>query len=672
MLALSGLAFACVAFAAPDEAARGRAIYDAHCAACHGATLAGGFGPALKGEAFADKWRAKGIAALRTYIAAAMPPGHAGKLSAEAYADLAALLASANSLPVDAAPQRNAMGRVVRAAERNEDTTAKAAFARRAALFAAMRPVDDAMLADPPAADWLHWRRTYDAQALSPLKAIDRRNVAGLAMAWSLGLASGANQIAPLVHDGVLFLASGKEVIAADAASGDLLWRYTRPATPSAGTRSQPRSVALYGMRLFVPTIDGHMLALDAKTGALLWDHAIAGAEGGQIVAGPIVARGKLIQGVAGCATDRMPGGCFLVALDPATGKELWRTHSIARPGEPGGESWNGAPLDKRFGGGIWSTASYDLATGLIYIGTGQTYRTATLRDPHSPAGSGNAALHTDSTLAIDPATGRIRWSYQHLDRDIWDFDWGFEQTLATLDGRRVVFSAGKLGIIDVLDARTGAFLFARDLGLQRIVERIDSATGHKTIRPGLEPSADGPGVTMCPSSFGVRNWPATAYDPGTGRLYLPLQEACMDLFWNPGSAWDISWKLKPMPGSDGNFGRIEAVDLTSGRPVWIQRERAPQSSALLATAGGLIFAGGRDRRFRALDSATGAPLWETRLSAAPNGFPITYAVKGRQYVAIVAGGGGPLDAGLESFTPELLPPAGSPTLFVFALPDRR
>lgn len=656
------------------------AAYAANCAACHGAGLTGGFAPALKGPAFARKWKAKGADALYALTLSTMPPGRAGQLPAADYRRIVDMIAAANGIgskaadaaPVPAtdghAPRRNRLGRIERPAEANLDSVAQKEQTRRTALLGAMRPVDAAMLERPPAGDWLHWRRTYDAAASSPLNSIGPANVAGLRLVWSLSLAPGGNQIAPLVHDGVMFVTSGGETLAIDGAGGDILWRYTRNAV-QAGARNQSRGMAMVGDRLFVPTIDARMVALDARTGALAWDRRIApDAAGAQFIAGPLAVRDMLVQGVAGCATDAMPGGCFLVAIDAATGAERWRVNTVARPGEPGGDSWNGAPLDKRFGGAIWTTASYDPALGLVYAGTGQTYRTATLRQPAAAPNAANAALHTDSTLAVDAATGKLAWSYQHMAGDVWDMDWGFEQTLTTLGGKPVVATVGKIGIVDLLDARTGAYRGSRDLGLQRLVTAIDLATGAKTTDPALLPAADDEkGVAMCPSSFGVRNWPASAFDAASGTLFLPMYEACQDFFWNPGSAWDISWQLRPMPGSDGKLGRIAAIDLATGKPRWVRRDRSPPSSAILRS-GGLIFAGWRDRWFRALDERSGETLWETRLSAAPNAFPVTYQAGGRQFVAIVAGGGGPLDSGFASLTPEVTGASGSPTLFVFAL----
>jgi len=657
---------------AGDQApvATGADLYRTHCASCHGRDLGGGFGPALAGAAFIDRWKAEGRQALADRIARTMPPGRAGSLPATDYQAVADFLAGQAASAADdrRVVQRDPLGRIIHPADTNADAITRRIVADHEALLRGMRPVDGPMLANPPHGDWLLWRRTYDAHAASPLTRINRGNVRTLTLAWSMPLAAGANQIAPLVHDSILFVASGRETLAIDAARGDLLWKHVRTGGGSAGLRTQPRSIALYGDRLFVPTIDAHMLAIEARSGTLLWDREVApGNRGAQLIAGPLVAAGTLVQGVAGCATDSQPGGCYLLGLDPATGAERWRVNTLARPGEPGGDSWNGAPIDQRFGGAVWSTASYSPATGLVYVGTAQTYRTETLRRQALPAGPANAGQHTDSTLAIDPVTGRLAWSFQHLARDVWDFDWGYEQTLATIGGRTLAISAGKLGIIDAIDARTGAFAFARDLGLQKVVTRIDPHSGWKTTDPALDRPPGPDGTPICPSSFGVRNWPATAYDAGI--LYVPMIEACMSFFWDPGTPWDISWKVRPSPGSDGKFGRVAAIDLATGKPLWTRRDRAPSSSALLLTAGGLLFTGDRSGSFRALDARTGAILWQTRLGAPPNAFPVTYEADGRQYVAIVAGGGGPLDQGFASFTPEAERTSGAPTLYVFALP---
>jgi alcohol dehydrogenase (cytochrome c) len=569
---------------------------------------------------------------------------------------------------------------------RNEDETFKAITAKRAALLNGLSLVTQQMLDNPPAGDWLVWRRTYEGLGYSPLEQINKRNVATLTGTWSWSLPVSPNEITPLVHDGVMFLASANRVQALDAVTGDLLWQYVRqlPAAFGTGGAAIAKNLAIHQDRLFVPTADRHLVALNVRTGAVIWDHEIIAASdvGPVISGGPIVAKDKVIIGVSRCNTYK--GGCFITALDTATGAEKWRFYTIARPDQPGGDTWNGAPLDERYGGAVWIAGSYDPALNLLYFGLGQTYSSATLLAPRpgqTQVGN-NDALYTDSTVALDPDTGRLAWHYQHMNRDVWDMDWVFERSLIDLPikgvNRKVSVTAGKMAIIDVIDRTDGQYLFSKDLGLQNLVSAIDPVTGRKTINPALAPEV---GVTklVCPHAGGARAWPATAYNPRTKILYLPLVEACGDFVWMPRDPKDVAaggtdfrWTLKKRPDADGRFGRVEAVNLETGKTVWTYRGRAPQVSAILATGGGLIFEGDRERMFRARDEMTGKILWQVRLNAVASSFPITYAVAGKQYVAVVTGGGGNHEATWINLTPEIVGPPPAITVQVFALPDRR
>ncbi|HTK34394.1 MAG TPA: PQQ-binding-like beta-propeller repeat protein [Caulobacteraceae bacterium] len=568
---------------------------------------------------------------------------------------------------------------------RNEDAVYRAALAKRAATLARLSPVTDAVLAKPADGDWLHWRRGYDGLGFSPLTQINPRSVGGLREAWAWSLPVSANEITPLVHDGVLFISSGARVQAIDGANGDLLWQYIRPLPPALnnGAAAILKNMAIYEDHLFVVTPDKHMLALDIHTGKPVWDHEIVGSEPGspRVDGGALVARGKVMIGVTACVTYK--GGCFIVGLDAKTGAEAWRFYSLARPGQPGGDTWNGAPLEERFGGSVWLSGTYDPELNLAYWGIGQTYDTGTLLTPR-PGQSGvsnNDGLYTDSTVALDPDTGRLVWHYQHMNRDAWDYDWAFERSLATLtvkgQPRRVAITAGKLGIFDVLDRKTGQYLFSKDVGLQNLVKSIDPATGHKTIDPQFDPKG-GESALICPHAGGARSWPSTAYNPSTHIVYVPLVESCMKFTRKIRTAAeiaaggsDLGWVVQTRSDSDGNIGRVDAVDLATGKTVWSMRHRAPESAALLATAGGVVFEGSRDRMFRALDQATGRILWETRLAAQPSSYPITYSAGGRQYVAVVAGGGGADDITWPAMSPEIETPASGTTLQVFALGPR-
>ncbi len=568
---------------------------------------------------------------------------------------------------------------------RNEDAIYRAATATRDAKMAKLSTVTDATLANPPESDWLVWRRTYEGLGYSPLAQINKRNVGNLSVAWSWPLPISGNEITPLIHDGIMYISSANKVFALDAATGDQVWQYTRQLPEGYSVSRQTKNMAIYEDRVFVATGDRHMVALDMRSGKVVWDTELvpAGAAGVNVTGGPIVVRGKVIIGVTSCNTFK--GGCYIMALDSKTGAEAWRFYTIARPGEPGGDTWNGAPLDERFGGAIWTSGSYDPELNLLYYGLGQTYNAATLLTPRQGQTTvgPNDALYTAATVALNPDTGKLVWHYQHFNRDVWDMDWVFERSLMTLPvngvNRKVVVTAGKLAIFDALDRTTGQYLFSKDVGLQNLVSSIDPVTGKKTVDPQFaQPEANVP-KSICPHAGGARSWPSTAYNPKSGIMYIPLVESCMDFTWRLRSPTetaaggsDIGWVLKPRPDTDGNFGRVDAIDMKTKKTLWSQRRRAPEISALLATGGGLVFAGSRDRQFRAMDESTGKTLWETKLSTVPSSFPITYSVGGKQYVAVVSGGGGAHEATWPTLTPEIENPAGSTSVWVFALPGNK
>jgi alcohol dehydrogenase (cytochrome c) len=695
------------------QAARGAVAYAENCAACHGPNLNDGqFAAPLKGAAFKAHWHDQSPAALAVFITKRMPPASPGSLSGATYADIEAYLLQENgdavattelaaaaapakeSEPAAPAAEGDTSPRVGAALLENQDADYRATAAARRRLLDQLTPVSDAMLQNPAAPDWLMWRGTYATLGYSPLVEINTKTVRDLGVAWTLQLPPSANEAAPLVHDGVLFVEGADTVEAINAADGSILWQYVRP-LPDAlhhGRDARMKGLAIYEDTLYAPTADGHIVALDVKTGNLRWDHAVVSPEQGvrpglfdgayfHISGGPLLARGKVIVGVSlGINTA---GGDFIVGLDAHGGEETWRFNTIARPGQPGGESWNGAPVSERYGSGAWSIGSYDPDLNLVFYGTGNTYDVGTLLVPRDRKTlTDNDALYTDSTVALDADTGKLVWFYQHMNRDIWDLDWAFEQSLVTLpiDGKptKLVLTGGKSAIFDAVRRRDGAYEFSKDLGLQNVVARIDPKTGKKLIKPALEPQ---PGRVdlICPASTGARSWPTTAIDPTSDILYVPLLDNdCMDYSWDQRAAdkiasggLDVHLGARPKPDNDGNFGRIDAIDLKSGKVVWSKRQRAPLASSLLVSAGGLVFSGARDRRFRAYDAASGAVLWQSVLNASPSSSPATYAVDGLQYVAVIAGGGGALDAGSRSLTPEIVDPAAGTTLWVFKLVER-
>ncbi len=542
------------------------------------------------------------------------------------------------------------------------------------------------MLEKPAPGDWLFWGRTYDGQNSSPLKQIDRTNVKTLAPAWRAPLDVGLSMPSPLVHDGVMFLHTAPDtVLALDGSTGQELWRRTyKPVNGS----SMKMGLGLGGGRVFAPTSDLHVIALDAHTGEIAWDHKIelsAPATNRGVFnlrSAPLVVGNKVIQSITASAG---PGGGFIVALDIDTGKELWRFHTLARPGEPGGNTWNDIPLDKRTGGSVWQQGTYDPDLNLIYYGAGATYDTAQLRNPVSIPGVTNDALFTNATIALDADTGKLKWYYQHLSNDQWDLDWAFERTLATVrvagKTRKVVMNVGKMGILEALDPATGAYLFSIDAGTQNIITAIDPKTGKKTIDPQRLPDPSRSTV-YCPSPSGARAWPETSFSPTTGQLYLPLTEWCakMGTEGSPllsAAGAKISDADHPDAIADGKMGRLQAMDVSGGKLAWRHDLDAPIATSALATAGGVVFLGDLDPALKAFDDRDGKLLWSAPLDADPSSTLVTYSVGQTQYVAVVTGMSnfhiGAMRPRYQKFRaanglPALKPPTGTPSIQVFAL----
>jgi alcohol dehydrogenase (cytochrome c) len=563
----------------------------------------------------------------------------------------------------------------------------------------AFRPVTEAMLRNPPPGDWLNWRRTDNAWGYSPLDQITRQNVGQLQLAWSWSMDdTGSQQATPLVHDGVMYLPNPRGVIQAlDAATGTLIWEYRpgalpapavpsgrgggeqtdtprlsqRPAAGGDTGRGIQRNVAIYGNLIFGTTNDAHIVALDARTGRLVWDVTVADEKlGYEYTSGPIVVRGKVIAGMTGCSRYK-DDVCFISGHDAETGKQLWRTSTVARPGEPGGDTWGDLPLQFRAGSDSWIPGSYDPAANLVYFGTAQAKPWA-----RAVRGTDGAALYTNSTLALDPDTGQIRWYYQHIPGETLDMDEVFENILVDVDGRPSLLKMGKLAILWQLDRKTGAFVRATDLGLQNILD-VQPGTGKVTYRPGRIPEI-GKQLDFCPSTAGFKSWRAMAFDPRTNALYIPMNLNCEIATFGPtartlggGGTGPVRRKNTRHPASDGNLGQFLALDVRSGKVLWTHRTPSPSNTAALATAGGVVFGGDWDRHMYAYDSATGRVLWQTRLPTSAQGFPITYLAGGKQYVAMPAGIGGGSWSTLiaPELAPEIRRPNSGNVMMVFALP---
>ena len=553
-----------------------------------------------------------------------------------------------------------------------------------------IRPVTDAELLDPSPDEWLMWRRTLNGWGYSPLDQIDRDNVGSLRLVWSRALATdGRQQGTPLVRDGVMFMPNPQDTIQAiDAVTGDLIWEYRRDRPDDLGDYmigsliDTNRNIAIHGELIFHTSMDDHLVALDAETGDVVWDTEILDytVNPANQTSGPIVANGKVYSGRS-CDPRGGPHACVITAHDPATGEELWRTRLIPGPGEPGDETWGDVPFEERGHVGSWMVPSIDPELNLVYVGTSVT----------SPApkfllgGIENNYLYHNSTLALDGDTGEIVWYYQHLN-DHWDLDHPFERLLVDTAVapdpaavswinprlepgavRRVLTGIpGKTGVVYTLDRETGEFLWARPTVTQNVISAIDGATGEVTENAELIFTAEGQEVLTCPTWFGGKDWEAGAYSPRTNRMYMPLRNTCARMMATREARIHYALALRHQlaPGTD-QLGTIQAISAETGTTDWLYEQRAATMS-LVATGGGLVFGGDTNGRFRAFDDETGEVLWEINLGSPVSGFPITYAVDGRQYVAVSTGTSGTA-SGFTRLTPELRPSTGN-NLFVFAL----
>ncbi|HLF12018.1 MAG TPA: PQQ-binding-like beta-propeller repeat protein [Gammaproteobacteria bacterium] len=552
-------------------------------------------------------------------------------------------------------------------------------------------PVTDAMLENPNPADWLMWRRTQNHWAYSPLEQVSRRNVAQLRLVWTRPLSQGVQEGTPLVYDGVMYFPNPNDITQAlDAATGDLIWEYRRPVQSDNSDYipfpSINRNLAIYGNFILDNGADNFAYAIDARTGQLAWETMILDyRRGAQHSSGPIVANGKVISGRS-CEPEGGPEACVITAFDATTGKEIWRTRTIPRPDEPGGDSWGDIPYEERRHVGMWMVPSYDPELNQLYVGTSVT----SPAPKFMLAGNDKEYLYHNSTLALNADTGEIVWYLQH-NVDHWDLDHPFERllidTATTPDPsavqwinprvrpgevRKVVTGIpGKTGLVYTLDRETGQFLWARSTVEQNVITSVNVESGRGNVNPEKLFTGVGQSMLVCPSLGGGKNYHSGAYSPLTGLMFFPLQNTCMQSESTSArpsldDLYAIRNRDQITPGTQ-NVGTIEAISVETGRTLWKREQRAGQTS-LMATASGLLFGGDTNGRFRAYDQRTGEILWEVNLGSHVTGFPATFAVNGKQYIAISTGGT-PNTFGLAQLTPELR--AGTANnLYVFALPD--
>jgi alcohol dehydrogenase (cytochrome c) len=552
-------------------------------------------------------------------------------------------------------------------------------------------PVSDAMLRAPKPEDWLLYRGNYQGWGYSPLEQIDKDNVGGLQLVWSRAMHPGPNEITPIVYDGIMYLGNAGDVVQAlDAVTGELLWEYRHPLPPReefpAPYGRSKRSISLYGEHVIFATWNNFVVALDARTGKQVWQSDRGGDLFVQNSSGPIVANQTVVVG----STCQVAGhGCYVTGHDARNGEELWRNEMIPRPGEPGDDTWAGAPFEKRWMTGVWGLLTYDPELDIVYYGSSGAGPASEVQR----GTVGGALAGTNTRFAVKSRTGEVVWKHQTLPRDNWDQECTFEMmiidTMVNPDptaglmainrdarqGMRKTLTGipCKTGIAWSFDAADGEFLWAKPTVEQNLVAKIDGK-GFVTVNEASVVSDVDKTYSICPTYIGGKNWPMGAYNPKTNVMFMPLANACQGLKPRtdrspaPRFQYNTTNTFRLAPGKDKG-GRIEAISVETGRTIWIWETRVPTFAPLLATASGLLFSGSMDRYLRALDTDTGKVIWQARLPSAAIGGAMTYSVGGRQYVAIAVGGPsfGSYNA-VGKMVPEVDMAEGSNSIHVFAL----
>jgi alcohol dehydrogenase (cytochrome c) len=488
--------------------------------------------------------------------------------------------------------------------------------------------------------NWLSYHGDYSGQRFTRLNQITPSNVANLKAQWVFHVRDVSDmEVTPVVSGGVMFVTAANDAYALDARTGRTLWHYSRPITEGLiddASSHHNRGVALWHSRLFMETDNAHLLCLDARSGHLLWDVAYAPKDNKNYGAtsAPLVVKDKVIVGTSG-GDDGVRG--FVVAFDAETGKEAWRFWTIPAPGEPGNESWPG-DMYLRGGGTTWMPGTYDPELNLIFWGTSNP----------APDFDGGPRpgddLYTDCVLAIDPDTGKLKWHFQFMPHDLYDYDATEVPVLvdATYKGqpRKLLVQANRNGFLYVLDRTNGAFLNA--------IQFSDKLTWAKGIdekgRPiltGKIPSVEG--TEICPSFVGATNWYSPSYDPDHNRLYFLALEDCGTFFLKPeefgeGRTYYATGVRRSR--NEKTLRKLLAYDLATNKFVWeypLVGEK-DSSAGTLATATGLVFFGDTSQALEAVDTTSGKPLWYFTMGQTIHASPMSYSILGKQYVAIAAG----------------------------------
>jgi len=687
------------------QVAAGRAEYAENCASCHQADMSGGTDALpLAGKGFMAGWNNRTTAQLYDKIHGSMPLGRGGSLDEKTYTDLVAFILHANGAtagaaafapttavkigaiangtipddvahPAPAAPLSGAAAATgARAGAARAGGSGRLVYSFKAGLLLEghiqnYTPVTDAMLTHPADGDWPMFRRTYNGWSYSPLGQITTDNVHSLQVKWMWALyEGGTTEITPIVHDGIMFLSeSGNTVQAVDTRTGNLLWENRLgPAPRSTGPGSsteETRSLGLWGNNVYVATPQANLYALDARSGKEVWKTSLVdGKPGiGGNTGGVMIIHGKVITGLTNCGRKGSTDHCFISAYDAATGKRDWKFLTVALTGQPGGDSWGGMPDNDREGAETWIAGTYDPDLNTTYWGTAQA-------KPWRRDLRGSKDGDTDyanSTLALDPDTGKLKWYFNHAPGETLDLDEVFERQLIDHGDQKTLMTIGKPGILWKLDRVTGKFLDARQTVFNNVYAGFDMKKGKPILRKDIADQKVDQWLSSCPGPEGGHDWPATSYHQPSDTLIVPLSQSCVLMLGNGSQVY------YEMPGTEGNMGRLSAYRTADMKPLWSFQQRAPFLTAALSTAGNLVFIGDFDRTFRAVDVRSGKTLWKIRLGTTVQGHPVSFSIDGKQYIAVTTGlgGGSPEEKPTTMLTEVHRQPTGQ-TVVVLGLPD--
>jgi alcohol dehydrogenase (cytochrome c) len=694
----------------------GRQAYNDNCANCHLPDMAGATdAPSLAGNAFIGAWRARTTQDLFNKISRSMPPGRGGSMDEVTYLAITAYVLHANgasasgsvltattavgigsiasgTMPADTTnpPQLAQAAPTGRAGRGNAATSAGFAqpgqevrygdpgrFALPSKFGLLFKgdiqnyvPVTDAMLSHPSPGDWLMMRGNYQGWSYSPLKQITAANVDQLQLKWMWSMPeNGTMEDTPIVHSGVMYMwGTANTIQALNARTGELLWENRiGPASRAPGpgpSSEETRSMGLYGTNLYVNTPQGWIYALDARSGEEVWKTKIHDSPNlGNSTGGLIIIKGRVLVGMTNCGRAGTPDHCYISAYDATTGKRDWKFVTVALTGQPGGDTWNNMPDNDRKGVETWVAGTYDPELNTTYWGTAQAKPWR--RDLR---GSGTGATdYANSTLALNPETGQLKWWYNHSPGETFDLDEVFDRVLVDHGREKSLLTIGKAGILWKLDRVSGKYLAHTQTVFQNVFTSIDPKTGHPTYREDIIDQKVDQWLSSCPGPEGGHNWQSASYHQPSDALIIPLSQSCVFMLGNGSETYF------EMPGSDGNMGRLSAYRASDLKPLWSFQQRAPFLTAVISTAGNVAFVGDFDRTFRAIDVHTGKTLWKTRLGTTVQGYPVSFTVDGKQYVAVTTAlGGGSPELKPGTMLTEVHRPATGYALYVFGLPDHK